>query len=34
MKNDHPKINFGKAGILIVNLGTPDSTDWFDIKNI
>ena len=22
---DHPKINYGKTGILIVNLGTPDS---------
>ncbi len=32
MKNDHPKINFGKTGILIVNLGTPDSTDWLDIR--
>ena len=32
MKNDHPKINFGKTGILLVNLGTPDSTSWFDIR--
>ena len=31
MKN-HPKINFGKTGILLVNLGTPDSTSWFDIR--
>ena len=29
---DHPKINFGKTGILLVNLGTPDSTGWFDIR--
>ena len=29
---DHPKINFGKTGILIVNLGTPDSTSWLDIS--
>ena len=29
---DHPKINFGKTGILLVNLGTPDSTSWFDIR--
>ena len=29
---DHPKINFGKTGVLIVNLGTPDSTSWFDIR--
>ena len=29
---DHPKINFGKTGVLLVNLGTPDSTGWFDIR--
>ena len=29
---DHPKINFGKTGILLINLGTPDSTGWFDIR--
>ena len=28
MNNDHPKINFGKTGVLLVNLGTPDSTKW------
>ena len=32
MKNTHPKINFGKTGILLINLGTPDSTSWFDIR--
>ena len=32
MKNNHPKINFGKTGILLVNLGTPDSTSWLDIR--
>ena len=34
MKNitEHPPIKFGKTGILIVNLGTPDSTSWFDIR--
>ena len=34
MKNkfDHPEIKFGKTGVLIVNLGTPDSTNWFDIR--
>ena len=30
--NNHPKINYGKTGILIVNLGTPDSTSWWDIR--
>ena len=29
---DHPKVNFGKTGVLLVNLGTPDSTSWFDIR--
>ena len=32
MKQDHPKINYGKTGILLVNLGTPDSTKWWDIR--
>ena len=30
--NEHPPIKFGKTGVLIVNLGTPDSTNWFDIR--
>ena len=29
---DHPSVNFGKTGILLVNLGTPDSTSWLDIR--
>ena len=28
----HPQIKFGKTGVLIINLGTPDSTNWFDIR--
>ncbi len=32
MHNEHPKINFGKTGILLINLGTPDSTNWWDIR--
>ncbi len=32
MKNDHPKVKFGKAGVLLINLGTPDSTSWWDIR--
>jgi len=32
MKQDHPKINFGKTGVLVINLGTPDSTSWLDIR--
>ena len=31
-KQDHPPVKFGKTGVLIVNLGTPDSTSWFDIR--
>ena len=29
---NHPLIKFGKTGVLIVNLGTPDSTGWLDIR--
>ena len=32
MKPDHPTVKFGKTGLLLVNLGTPDSTNWFDIR--
>ena len=32
MSIDHPNINYGKTGILLVNLGTPNSTSWFDIR--
>ena len=28
----HPEISFGKTGVLLVNLGTPDSTNWWDIR--
>ena len=34
MMKDHPKIKFGKTGVLIVNLGTPDSTKWLDIRPV
>ncbi len=29
---NHPKVNYGKTGILIVNLGTPESTSWWDVR--
>ena len=29
---EHPEVKFGKTGILLVNLGTPDSTSWWDIR--
>ena len=32
MNIDHPKISYGKTGILLINLGTPDSTNWWDIR--
>ena len=32
MDKDHPEIKYGKTGILIINLGTPDSTNWWDIR--
>ena len=32
MDKDHPKVKFGKTGVLLVNLGTPDSTSWWDIR--
>ena len=32
MKKDHPEVKFGKTGILLINLGTPDSTSWWDIR--
>ena len=32
MKTDHPKVNYGKTGVLLVNLGTPNSTSWLDIR--
>ena len=32
MNSDHPQVLFGKTGVLLVNLGTPDSTNWWDIR--
>ena len=32
MNKDHPVVNFGKTGVLLINLGTPDSTNWWDIR--
>ncbi len=32
MTDNHPKVKFGKSGVLLVNLGTPDSTGWWDIR--
>ena len=32
MNKDHPEIKFGKTGVVLINLGTPDSTSWWDIR--
>jgi len=32
MIEGHPKVRFGKVGVLLVNLGTPDSTSWWDVR--
>lgn len=29
---NHPEVAYGKTGLLLVNLGTPDSTSWWDIR--
>ena len=29
---NHPEVKFGKTGILLVNLGTPDSTSWWNVR--
>lgn len=30
--HDHPNINFGKIGVLLVNLGTPEGIDYRSIR--
>ena len=30
--SSHPNVLFGKTGVLIINLGTPDSLNWFAIR--
>lgn len=29
---DHPPVAFGKIGVLLVNLGTPDATDYWSMR--
>lgn len=29
---DHPQVKFGKVGVLLVNLGTPDGTDYKSMR--
>jgi ferrochelatase len=32
IEKNHPPIKYGNTGVIIINLGTPDSTNWFDIR--
>jgi ferrochelatase len=32
LPSDHPKIAFGRVGVLIVNLGTPEGTDYWSMR--
>ena len=32
LPKDHPKVSFGKVGVLLVNLGTPDGTDYKSMR--
>ena len=34
MKKDHPEVKFGKTGILLINLGTPDQPTGGILENI
>ncbi len=31
-QENHPKVSFGKTGVLLVNLGTPDGTDYWSMR--
>lgn len=32
LPNNHPPVRFGKTGVLLVNLGTPDGTDYWSMR--
>ena len=32
IEKNHPPIKYGNTGVLVINLGTPDSTKWLDIR--
>ena len=32
ISSEHPKVLYGKFGVLIINLGTPESCNWLDIR--
>jgi protoporphyrin/coproporphyrin ferrochelatase len=29
---DHPKVSYGRVGVLLLNLGTPDGTDYWSMR--
>jgi ferrochelatase len=31
-QENHPPVSFGKVGVLLVNLGTPDGTDYWSMR--
>ena len=32
LPNAHPQVKFGKTGVLLANLGTPDGTDYWSMR--
>jgi protoporphyrin/coproporphyrin ferrochelatase len=32
LPSDHPPVKFGKVGVLLLNLGTPDATDYWSMR--
>ena len=32
LPKDHPKVEFGRIGVLLTNLGTPDGTDYWSMR--
>ncbi len=32
LPKDHPQVAFGRIGVLLVNLGTPDATDYWSMR--
>ena len=32
LPSDHPEVKFGRIGVLLLNLGTPDATDYWSMR--
>ena len=32
LPSNHPEVKFGRTGVLLVNLGTPDGTDYWSMR--